>query len=109
MSSQRKNWVFCGYAVPTWQKASSYSSSRTYNASVGYNFQGVSTTIGFSKTANATIPANPKRWSKLACYADITFKKVKVSYYYPGHTKPAKTYYRIDKVYHNKYLSVKYK
>lgn len=109
VKQERKNWVFCGYAVPTWQKASSYSSGKTYSASIGYKFYGVSTTLDISKTASATIPADPNRWSRLGCYADITFKKVKVSRYQGGHPKPVNVFYRVDKIYHNKYLSVVYK
>ena len=76
---------------------------------MAYNFYGVSTTIGVSKTASATIPANPNRWSRLGCYADITFKKVKVARYHWGHPKPISITYRVDTIYHNKYLSVVYK
>lgn len=109
VNTQRKNWVFCGYAVPTWQKASSYQSGKTYSASTGYNFYGISTTIGVSRYANATIPADAKRMSRLGAYADITFKKIKIDYYQGGYPKPYKTTYRVDKIYHNKYLSVVYK
>lgn len=107
VKSERKNRVFCGYATNTWMKASSYQAGKTYSASTGYNFNGVSTTISLSKTVSATIPANPKKYSRLAGYADITFKKVQIDHYQGG--KKYKTTYRVDKIYHNKYLDVKYK
>jgi hypothetical protein len=107
VKSERKNWVFCGYATNTWMKASSYQAGKTYSASTGYNFNGVSTTISLSKTISATIPANSNKWSRLAGYADITFKKVQIDHYQGG--KKYKTTYRVDKIYHNKYLDLKYK
>jgi|GEM_PF-5155114 len=107
IKSERKNKVFCGYATNTWMKASSYQAGKTYSASTAYNFNGVSTTISLSKTISATIPANPNKWSRLAGYADITFKKVQIDHYQGG--KKYKTTYRVDKIYHNKYLDVKYK
>lgn len=109
VSKQTRYWVFCGYAVPTWQKASSYTSNKTYSASTGYTFMGVSTTIGVSKTATATIPANPKKFNRLACYADITFKKVKIERFQGGGSKPVNVSYRVDKIYHDRYLDVAYK
>lgn len=109
VSSTRRNWVFCGYTVPTWQKASSYSSGKTYSASTTINIHGLSTTVSVSKYASAQIPANSNRFSRLAAYADITFKKVRIEHYHGGQKKPSKVTYRIDKVYHNKYLSVRYK
>lgn len=105
--TKRVNGVSTGYATSTWIKASSYTSGNTYSTSASYNFNGVTSTIGFSKTISATIPANPAKYSRLKGKADITFKKYKVLHYQGGSIY--KTTYEVDKIYHNTYLDVVYK
>lgn len=106
-STQRKNGVYTGYATPTWVKASSYVAGNTYSTSAGYTYSGVSTSVGFTKTISANIPANSAKYSRLRGKADITFKKYKVLHYQGGSVY--KTTYEVDKIYHNTYLDVVYK
>ena len=106
-STKRINGVSTGYATSTWVKANSYTAGNTYSTSLSYNYAGVSTNIGFTKTISANIPANPAKYSRLKGKADITFKKYKVLHYQGGSVY--KTTYEVDKIYHNTYLDVVYK
>lgn len=107
VSSERINGVSTGYATSTWIKASSYTAGNTYSTSLSYNYSGVSTNIGFTKTISANIPANSSKYSRLKGKADITFKKYKVLHYQGGSIY--KTTYEVDKIYHHTYLDVVYK
>lgn len=106
-STTRKNGQSTGYATSTWVKADSYQAGRTYSTSIGYEHLGVNTTIWFTKTISANIPANPAKYSRLKGKADITFKKYKVLHYQGGSLY--KTTYEVDKIYHHTYLDVVYK
>ena len=106
-STKRINGVSTGYATSTWVKANNYTAGNTYSTSLSYNYSGVSTNIGFTKTVSANIPANPAKYSRLKGKADITFKKYKVLHYQGGSVY--KITYEVDKIYHNTYLDVVYK
>ena len=99
--------VFCGYVTGVWAKASSYHLSKSYSVSTGYSYEGLSLTLGFAKSVAMTIPANSKRYSRLAGYADVKLMKVRYDEY--SGAFHYNTYYRAEVEYRDKYFDVKYK
>lgn len=113
VSSERKNMLFVGYSklTPDWSKAAYYDINKGSKVKIGgsYKYKGVSVNIGFSKSYGVTtrIYANKNKWSKLAGYADITFKRYRVDVYESG--QKLYSYYETTKTTHNTYIKVKYK
>lgn len=107
VSTQRKNHQFISYKNAAWSKVSQYTASGSF--SVGYSIFGSRLTVSVNIGSSKTIPANPSRYSKLAIFADITYKKYKVEEYYGTNKKPTRTYYKVKYTMHNYYLEPKYK
>ncbi|BCE07844.1 MULTISPECIES: hypothetical protein [Bacillus] len=81
------------FLTSSWAKASSYTWSKTQSASstvssnVGISAKGISSQLGVSNTVTTsysvaiTIPANSKKYSKLAFYSDYNKRYVRVRNY----------------------------
>lgn len=109
VATQTKYYLFTGYATDSWINAVKYDSGKTYTGNTSFSIFGMLTSLSISKYVSGTIPADPSRFSKLATYADITFKKVEIKHYQGGASKPFKITYRVDKIIHERYIKVKYK
>ena len=109
VSKTRKNHVFVGYLTKSWKRASKYTISKGANVSGSFTYGGISVSLSLSNEKEVVIPADPKRYSKVAGYADITFTKIKTEYYISGDAKPYKTGYYVKKTYHDTYIKPKYK
>ncbi|WP_211253723.1 hypothetical protein, partial [Staphylococcus microti] len=113
ISSTRYNMRFSGYSnmTPSWTKASKYTiqAGRSLNFSTGAQYKGLNLTLGFARTygVTTTIKANPKRYSRLAGYQDVTLTKKQRIYYQAG--KKIRTVNFVTQKTHAKYVKVKYK
>lgn len=109
VGTQYKNYQFMGYSKYTkdWQKNSQYtvtkSKSQTYSKKVNTKWGDVSFSYSQSEGVTRTIPANAKKWSRLAGYADIKIQRVKITQPSFGTIYTTKT----KKLAH--YTAVKYK
>lgn len=109
VGTQYKNYQFMGYSKYTkeWAKPSSYttlsSDSQTFSQKITTNWGDVTASYSQSKGVNRTIPADPKRWSRLAGYADLKIVRTKI-------TQPSfGTIYTTKATKVNSYIAVKYK
>lgn len=109
VSTQKKDKVFLGYSkyTKTWTKASSYTLLKSETFSTGFTTKWdskVNISYSISSGINTTIPANKKKFSKVAGYADITVKRYKV-------TQPnlSSSFYKNKVTYRDRYTKVKYK
>lgn len=87
---------FVRYLTGSWAKASSYTwsksqtASATVSADVGVSTKEISAKLGVAKSVTTTysiaisIPANSKKFSKLAFYSDYNKRYVKVQRYMDG-------------------------
>lgn len=103
INNQNKQGTIQPRAVGVSQKVKTISKKR-YNM----RFSGYSNmTPNWSKASKYTIPANSKKYSRLAGYQDVTLTKKQRIYYQAG-TK-IKTVNFVTKKTHAKYVKVKYK
>lgn len=113
MGSNRYKMKFAGYSntTPNWTKAKQYRISKNKGVKFGLNasYKGVGVKLGFSKVYGTTIviPANSKKYSKLAGYQDVTLTKYRTIYYQAD--RRIQTINHVTKKVHANYVKVKYK
>lgn len=108
VGTEYKNYQFMGYSKFTteWAKPSSYttvsSQSESFSQKVSTTWGDITASYSESKGVNRTIPADPKRWSRLAGYADLKIVRTKI-------TQPSfGTIYTTKATKVNSYIAVKY-
>ncbi|TDL95542.1 hypothetical protein [Macrococcus carouselicus] len=103
VSSKRYNMQFGGYISSSWTKKKEYTmvAGRSYGFSA--TVEGFGVNFNFTYEDGGVIPADSKRYSKLAKYADFTLTKYRVVHPKVG------TYYVTKKSVHDTYIRVKYK
>lgn len=79
-----KNDFFCGYMTDVWMPAKDYQVSKGMKKSFKVEVDGFGVTIEYIYNATATIPADPSKYSRLGAYADVTFQKIKTTWYNGG-------------------------
>ncbi len=109
IGTENKKFVFLGYSkfTPDWQKNSQYTTSKgesqTYSNKVTTKWGDVSVSHNHTEGVTRTIPANSKKWSRLAGYADLKIERYKI-------TQPSfGTIYTTKTKKLNVYTAVKYK
>ncbi|HIZ53811.1 MAG TPA: hypothetical protein IAA20_07715 [Candidatus Enterococcus avicola] len=109
VGTQYKNYQFMGYSKYTkeWAKPSAYttqsSDSQTFSHKISTKWGDTTASYSQSKGVSRTIPANKKKWSRLAGYADLKIVRHKI-------TQPSfGTIYTTKVTKLNSYIAVKYK
>lgn len=110
VGTQNKKMQFLSYSkyTPDWALASSYTLKKgnTYSFSSKIKSKWGNVKVSFSRKhgVNTKIPANAKKYSKLAGYADLKIQRIKV-------TKPNlhNSYYKTKVTKTNTYIKPKYK
>lgn len=64
--------------------AKDYQVSKGMKKSFKVEVDGFGVTIEYIYNATATIPADPSKYSRLGAYADVTFQKIKTTWYNGG-------------------------
>lgn len=109
VGTQYRYFQFMGYSKYTkdWQKNSQYTitkgQSQTFSNKITTNWGDVTISYSHSEGVTRTIPADAKRWSRLAGYADLKIQRIKT-------TQPSfGTIYTTKTTKLNLYTDVKYK
>lgn len=109
VGTQYKKMQFISYSkyTPDWTKASSYTLKKgnTYSFSSKIKSKWGNVSVSFSRKhgVNTNIPANSKKFSKLAGYADLKIQRIKVT------LPTVPTFYKTKVTKTNTYIKVKYK
>lgn len=109
IGTEYKKYHFMGYSkfTPDWAKPSSYttlsSQSQSFSQKISTKWGDTTASYTQSQGVNRTIPADAKRWSRLAGYADLKIVRKKI-------TQPSfGTIYTTKVTKTNSYIAVKYK
>lgn len=109
IGTEYKYFEFMGYSKYTtdWGQPNAYttlsSESQTFSHKIATKWGDITASYNQSQGVNRTIPADPKRWSRLAGYADLKIVRTKV-------TQPSfGTLYFTKATKLDSYIAVKYK
>lgn len=84
VKTEKLNHAFLGYLTKSWTRADSYGNGSSYSCSNQLSYKGLSFTVDFSQTISSNIPANPKKYSKLASYGDVELSVYHIREYIGG-------------------------
>lgn len=110
VGTEYKKMKFLSYSkyTPSWAKASSYTLSQgrsdTFSSNFDTKFGAVSASFTKNYGTTTTIPANKKKYSRIAGYADLKIQKIKVSL-----PNVSSTFYKNKVTKQEKYVKPKYK
>lgn len=110
VGTEYKKMKFLAYSkyTPSWAKASSYTLSQgksdTFSTTIATKFGDVGASFTKNYGTTTTIPANKKKYSRIAGYADLKIQKIKVSL-----PNVSSTFYKNKVTKQAKYVKPKYK